>query len=416
MLLPWPPHVRSRMPLLSTILRWFQSPDRAVSRAREKGLRGGPAGEHSAFPVPLGVNPTVLDAFLRTQVDQPSPDPKYGDVDFPPPLARGPLDEALVRSFYPAIEHEPRLYEFHSRLRLRPRPSVDLELAFPDHPTGHYRVRTNSRGMRNDNEPSSLSPGLRILMTGASNAHGVMNNDESVAGVLERSMGESLAETTIEVLNAGCGSYNFYNYVAVLEEFKDLRPDVFVVLAYTGNDFFGGVKQWRYFRGLGPPSGGAYSGTALQGSESAFERQLLGLEMGQVTYTLNNPGDEDLAVCVACSAVLEMLSLCEAMGTELVFGCLPPPLVGQPKRMRAIRRNVEAGLALPSDAIDVSDRIGDRWIDFLRDRGLTVCDFRPHFRARDEPLYFPTDGHANLAAHRLMGDQLAQTILAARSR
>ena len=185
-----------------------------------------------------------------------------------------------------------------------------------------------------------------------------------------------------------------------------MNPDVFVVLAYAGNDFFGGIKQWRFFRGMGPASGGKYSGTALLESDIAFERNLLGLEIGQVAYTLNNPEDEIMALCVACSAANEIVWLAKKRGIQVVCACIPPPLVGQPGPMAAVRSRVEAQLALPPDAIDLSDRIGDRWVEFLEDQGMHFCDLRPAFRASQEPLYYADDGHINPAGHRLIGEAL----------
>lgn len=356
------------------------------------------------------MGPEVHRAFAALERRQPELDPKLNEASFPPPLARGKLTNELIRWFYPAVVREKVLYELHPDLYLRPRANLDIELPLPDHPHGRIRARTNSLGMRNEREPGAGSPDLRVLVTGALNAYGVVDGHESTAGVMERRLKNASPEASVEVLNAACGSYNFYNFVAMLEAARPLAPDVFVVLAYTGDDFFGGVKQWRFFRGLGPAKEGRYDGRRLLESDSPFERNLLGLEIGQVAYALNNPEDFNLALCVACSAVVEMQRIAESTGTTLVFACLPPPLTGQPDRMRKSREKVEALLDFPPDAIDLSDRIGDRWIEFLRGRELEVCDLRDQFRGHDEPLYFEDDGHANVAAHALMGERLAAVV------
>ena len=75
--------------------------------------------------------------------------------------------------------------------------------------------------MREDGEPSAVKPDLRLLVAGASNVEGMCANAESATNVLEAALRERLPGKTVEALNAGVGSSSFYNYLPVLERYRD---------------------------------------------------------------------------------------------------------------------------------------------------------------------------------------------------
>jgi hypothetical protein len=97
-------------------------------------------------------------------------------------------------------------------------------------------------------------PALRILVTGDSHTDGVCNNSESFTNLLEAELSAAHPGEAIEALNAGKGAYSFYNYLGVLERLLPLRPDVFVVAVYGGNDFVESLALRHTFEHGAPPT------------------------------------------------------------------------------------------------------------------------------------------------------------------
>lgn len=359
--------------------------------------------------------PALLDAGAATAVllesarkDAFPPDPEFGSPGFPPALVRWALDAATAKAFYPRAGDGSVCYD--PDLLLRAQANTEVSNRLPEFQWVH---RTNSLGMSEDREPSALRPDLRVLVTGASNVYGLCANEDSATHVLEALLAERRPGKTVEALNTGCGYYNFFNYLAVLERYRELRPDVFVLIAYGGNDFFSGLKLWRHFRGLGPPQQPAHALEPLLQHADAFSRLVVGTELGQVVYLLSNPADVERAVACACSLTAEIERLCAADGIRLVLAYLPPPLAGQPELMERVRADAIALLGIPPASIELSDRIADRWLEYAASRGLPACDLRPAFRASKERLYYLSDTHINVAGQRLVAATLLPFVEAA---
>lgn len=350
----------------------------------------------------------LLDGVRRTQAP---PDPRPGAPDFPPPWPRAQFDRNAVEVLFPQVAR-PR-YEYDPELLYRARPGEVFRRLMREHPRGSWSYRTNSLGFHESEEPLARRPDLRVLFTGASNVQGVCGVDESLPNVLEAELRRRRAEQVVEVLNAGQHSYNFFNYVAVLERFAELQPDAFVLAAYGGNDFFSGVKAWRYVHGRGAPKYEPHRIGTVHPPESAFVRGLLATEIAQAVYLLNNPGDVDTAIAMACSATAQMHSLCAARGIALVLAYIPPPLRGQPELLAAEREEALRSFGVPAEAFEVSDRLADGWLDFARSRGIPTLDLRPLLRAESRRMYWQTDSHLNLEGYALAAHALLPVLEAA---
>ena len=330
--------------------------------------------------------------------------PRPETVEWPPPLKRGPIPEKVVRQLYPNIGRG-RL-EYHPTLFQRVVPSLDTWDFLPEIEGGRYRLRTNSLGFRGEAEPAANRPGLRVIVTGASNVEGRCDDRAAAPALLEGLLRERSPQGDVEVLNAACAGYTFYNFLAILEQYAYLQPDVFCVVAYGGNDFFGNLKFERWFERRRPPLYEPYSTAALESSDDVFLRQLVGVEVGQAAYYLNNPEGEQLTIDSACAATREMARLCVERGIRFVCAYLPPPLVGQPACLAEERRRALQLVGLEEAALEVSGRIADAWIEYCAQIGIDVIDLRPRFLETDERLYWKADIHINLAGQGVVAEAL----------
>jgi len=363
----------------------------------------------SRGPLPEAPQANLTDELTRLYEERARESvPRPDAVGWPPPLKREPIPENVVRLLFPNIGRG-RL-EYHPTLFQRVVPSLDTWDFLPEIAGGRYRLRTNSLGFRGEREPSSDRPDLRVIVTGASNVEGKCDDRDAAPALLEALLRKRLPQDDVEVLNAACAGYTFYNFLAILEQYANLQPDVFCLVAYGGNDFFGNLKFERWFERRLPPRYEPYGTAALEASDDDFLRQLVGVEVGQAAYYLNNPEGEQLSIDSACGATRDMARLCAERGIRFVCAYLPPPLVGQPAYLAEERRRALQLVGLEDGALEVSGRIADAWIEYCAQLGIDVIDLRPRFLEADERLYWKADIHINLAGQRVVADALCARI------
>lgn len=328
-------------------------------------------------------------------------------VVYPPPLVREALDEETAKLFFPGIDsNESCLYDPHEFTRRAPH--FDRWFPFAEHPAGGWQLRTNGLGMRNDAEVSEVSPALRILVTGDSHIEGVCANTESCSFVLQRLLEDSDPDLDVEVLNAGAGAHNLFNYLGTFERFAHLKPNVYVVVVYGGNDFSGAMLLDRYFRRRPAFKVRPYMIEQQQLPDAIAS--LLPQEVSQDIYFGNNPEDVQAAIDLSCAFSVELRELCARNDTELLFVYLPPPTTGQPDFFRADLERLMPHARMDPRALGVSERIADAWLEFLVEREVAHLDLRAAFRAADEPLYWRTDHHLNVAGQRLVGESIHESL------
>jgi len=343
----------------------------------------------------------LLDERVRAEPEPEAADDAHA---WPPPLVREKLDEKTAGRIFPALGSP--LHRYDPVCYFTNIAHWEKQRTIPDWPE-ELDLRTNSLGMREDEEPLEQKPDVRILVTGDSHVDGVCSNRDSLVNVLERSLAKSRPGRVVEALNAACGGYNPYNYLGVLEKYRELEPDVFIAVVYGGNDFSGMMVVQRYFHRRSRPRFQPYSQQAvIEGAEET--KGIVPQELSQVCYFLNNPSDVEHAFDALAGNSLEMQRVCAKSGTELVLVYLPPPLRGQPERVDGTQ--ALTALGLPPESAELSDRIADSWLAFLAERGIASLDLRPVFRAAPERYYWDFDHHINLAGHRAVAAALRPVV------
>lgn len=289
------------------------------------------------------------------------------------------------------------------------RPRVDLEFPWPEHPRGAWRQRTNALGFRDDGDLAASRPDLRVLVAGDSHTDGVCDNHESFANLLEAELARRDPTRTIEVLNAGHGSYSFYHYLGTLERNAWLAPDVLVVAIYGGNDFEEGLTLYHLFEGTQRPAGtSAYYelfSRAKEVSVPALAQSFISLK-----YFAHNPGEVEVALQMARDVASEIDVTCRRLGVHPIFVYIPPLADAQRDRCRDLVEGLAAALELEPGDLDLHDRMADVFLEHLRQRRIDVLDLRPSFRAAEDSLYWTKDHHIALSAHRRIAAALVPLV------
>lgn len=124
------------------------------------------------------------------------------------------------------------------------RPHAVRRYEWPEYKKRLIILKTNNLGFREDTDTSvnKLKDVIRILVTGDSHIDGVINNNESFPNVLETRLNSANPAFKFEVINGGVGYYGFEHYELFLHKYLFLKPDKYIVVIYTGNDFLDSAR------------------------------------------------------------------------------------------------------------------------------------------------------------------------------
>ena len=319
---------------------------------------------------------------------------------FTSPLVRAEDRAFMARFVRPPTG--PRMADPLTYYRLRPGRSKRFE--FEEHPDGFFLLATNSSGLRNDAEVME-SPDRRVLIVGDSHTQGLCNNAETFSAHLQAALRDRLGRP-VEVLNAGVSSYNHFHYLGALEKYgAELAPDLFVVMAFGGNDFSGALQFHRFYSRKKPARKKPHDPDSIEfGPEGG--RGFLGQEIHQLCHLLNNPAEVEEMKLLNVAVSRELKQIAAASGSELLVVYLPPASRGQPERYSAQISAVAGELGVDAARLAVSDELADHWLEHLRSEEVACLDLRPAFRAAEQPLYWQTDGHLGLRGHELVAREL----------
>ena len=289
---------------------------------------------------------------------------------------------------------------------------LNIRTPFPEYPDGGFDMRTNALGLRENSEVLSQQPDLRVLVTGDSHSDGVCDAEETYTNVLERALAAVRPGKTIEALNASAGGYSFYNYLGVLERNLPLAPDVFVVGVYGGNDFEEMLTLHHYFQGTArPPGAGVYT----KQIEDAVKvcQPALAQAFNSLKYFAHNPGEIEVALQGARDISTEIVITCLRHGIHPIFVYIPPMHSVEFEQHRKTFEDLARALELEPRDLQITDRMADSYLAYLRSIRVDVLDLRPEFAASKTELYWQQDHHINLKAHQLIGEALLPLVEAA---
>jgi hypothetical protein len=278
------------------------------------------------------------------------------------------------------------------------RPSARRHFAWPEHPRGFVDLVTNDLGLRED-RPTSLkkTAAVRILVTGDSQIDGVVFNSESFPHRLESRLNGK--GRTYEVLNAATGHFGFQHYPAMLRKYLAYKPDVFIVVAYMGNDF-GDVLELLPNLAKQRPSG------YWEPLKSAFKPDdpVLGQALNQDYFYARVPEARAPALDVAEDKLKQAAELCAANGIRFYVVLLPSKAEAEPATDQARIDSTLKTLKLSPEALKVNTDLRIELASRLKARGFAVLDAFEALSKQPRPMFWKQDYHLNVDGHdRLAG-------------
>jgi lysophospholipase L1-like esterase len=312
------------------------------------------------------------------------------------------LDEPTVLALLPHLKtSEWMLFDPVTIVRVRPDHVSDLP--WPDHPGGKVVIRTNEHGFREDAPTAEVADGPRVVVIGDSHTFGLVNNDESLANRLEARLATSLPGGA-EVINASTTGTGPYEHLASLGEQLDLHPDLVVVVICTGNDFSNAMAFSDFFTKRPWPR---LPGDARERFEAARSkaREVMAQGLSQAFDFSCRPENADVGLVATTSVVERMADLCRERGVAFLVALLPAKEDVDSDDLPRRRDLAETLMMSPAD-IALNRTLALALRDALQRRGIDVLDLLPAMKGRDQPLYWRTDYHLNVAGHAAVAQAL----------
>lgn len=287
----------------------------------------------------------------------------------------------------PSIEHDPLQI-------VRRKPGLSFWVHFKEHEAKGFRVRTNDRGGREDEPFDPRQLDLRILVAGDSHSEGACENAESWANVLEVLLRTSTG-LDARVDNASCAGHSPYHHLGVLERClaDGIRPDVFAVAVYAGNDLIEALQVHDHVTRTVRPRETYAHGPQIEKVVAVHPMAAAQLWY-QHLYFRQNPTHVDTALDVVAAALDDARRVCEQHGVRFLPLWLPSAAEIEWDRHRDFARAVEV--------LDLSDeprRAGERWREglFARTSSFGWLDLAPVLADCPEGAFWRLDKHLSVA-------------------
>ncbi|MBM3989369.1 MAG: SGNH/GDSL hydrolase family protein [Planctomycetes bacterium] len=285
---------------------------------------------------------------------------------------------------------------------------MDRRRAWAEHPAGGWSVRTNSFGLRDDDEPATERPDLRIVVLGDSHTAGFCNNRESFAQLVEARLGSTRPAQRIEALNAAVPGYTFQHYLGALERMLAFAPDVAIIAFYGGNDF--GETLGHQHRAHQTARGDLAAVQARLERVQDEDPELVSQALFSVEQFRFDPPQVEVALQAARDVLTEIQVTCSRFGVVPLVVYVPSSLEVEFERRRARFEAALAALGATREDCAVLDRLADSTLGFLASRGCATLDLRPAFRASAAKLYWDEDFHLAVEGHALAAREIAASL------
>jgi len=285
---------------------------------------------------------------------------------------------------------------------------MDRRRAWAEHPEGGWSVRTNSFGLRDDDEPSAERPDLRLVVLGDSHTSGFCNNRESFAQLVEARLSSTRQGQRIEALNAAVPGYTFQHYLGALERTLAFAPDVAIIALYGGNDF--GESLGHQHRAHGTARGDLAALQARLAAAQDLDPELVSQALFSVEQFRFDPPQVEVALQAARDVLTEIQVTCTRFGVIPLFVYVPSSLEVEFERRRERFEAALAALGVTRADCAVLDRLADSTLAFLASRGCATLDLRPAFRISAAKLYWDEDFHLAVEGHALAAREIAATL------
>ncbi len=268
--------------------------------------------------------------------------------------------------------------------------------------------RTNNLGFREDDDIVEKRPNeYRILVTGDSHTDGVLkHNPQSFINVWEEKLNASDSLTFYNCINGGVGYYTFRNYLGFLKKYAYLKPDIYLINVFTGNDF----REAPIFEDDRTSVANVFrnSYTNFKKKFYSSEKKAIPFNQGieQTLYFQAFPSEKEKALSLAKKYLTEIKQLCAQENIQLIVTLLPSKLETNP----AFKSKMQSLFDIDPIVMQTNEQLTNELITWLNTENIINYNLKPPLANATEKVYWDEDLHINPKAHEIIGEFLFNEI------
>lgn len=264
--------------------------------------------------------------------------------------------------------------------------------------------RTNNLGFREDDDIVAKQENeFRVLVTGDSHTDGVLkHNTESFVNIWEEKLNASDSAFQYNCINGGVGYYTFRNYEGFLKKYANLKPEVFLINVFTGNDF----REAAIFEDDRTSVSNVYKSVWMKirrKFQSDIQKSIpynQGLE--QTLFFESFPSEKERTMELSKDYMLKIKELCARENIRLIVTLLPSKLDVNV----SFRKEVQLLHKLDDETMNMNQELTKTFTNFLTEQNIEYYDLKPALQNASEKVYWEQDLHINKNAHRIIGEFL----------
>lgn len=268
--------------------------------------------------------------------------------------------------------------------------------------------RTNNLGFREDDDIVAKQKNeYRILVTGDSHTDGVLKlNTESFINIWEEKLNTSDSTQYYNCINGGVGYYTFRNYHGFLKKYAYLKPDVFLINVFAGNDF----REAAMFEDNRTSVSNVYKSLRMRFRrkfQSEAQQKIpytQGLE--QTLYFESFPSEKERTMSISQKYLLQIKELCQKENIQLIVTLLPSKLDVN----SSFKKEIQTLHELDDEAMKCNQELTQTLIEFLQNQQIEYFDLKPLLQSATEKVYWDQDLHINPKAHEMIAEFLYDKI------
>jgi len=268
--------------------------------------------------------------------------------------------------------------------------------------------RTNNLGFREDQDILEKKENeYRILVTGDSHTDGALRyNNQSFINVWETHLNQLDSATVYNGINGGTAYYTFRNYLGFIQKYSYLKPDIYLINIFTGNDF----RETFLYEDSRTSFSTIYKNLNLRVKKRivTFGAKKFPLTQGidQTLYFKSFPDDKEKALAIAQKYLLAIKKVCEKENIKLIVTLLP----SKTETNTNFKEEIKSNYNISEKDINANLQLTNSLIGWLNTEAIENYNLTPVLEQATEKVFWDHDLHINDNGHRLIGEYLFNTI------
>lgn len=269
--------------------------------------------------------------------------------------------------------------------------------------------RTNNLGFREDLDiVAKKTNEYRILVTGDSHTDGVLkHNPESFVNIWEEKLNASDSTTFYNCINGGVGYYTFRNYLGFLKKYKYLKPDIYLINVFTGNDF----REAPMFEDDRTSVSNVFRNIYIRTKRKFYtkEKKEIPFTQGieQTLYFEAFPSEKQKSMRLAQKYMLEIKALCAQENIKLIVTLLPSKM----ETNSEFAQKIQQLFGISDHEMETNERLTDQFSDWLHTENIFTINLKKPLQQATEKVFWDEDLHINPNAHRIIGEVLFEKVI-----